>query len=74
MNSWIFAVVDEDLSPGKKKVHFVMEKEHQHHNDAQIEMSRQLILKRLQLENTCDQTLKEGQSCPLKSRNILGLR
>eukprot|EP00066_Takifugu_rubripes_P006828 XP_003971899.1 PREDICTED: serine/threonine-protein kinase Nek2 [Takifugu rubripes] len=63
-----WALLDEDLSSGKKKVHFVMEKEHQ------TEMSRQLIFKKLQAANMCDQTLKEGQTCPLKSRNILGLR
>lgn len=42
--------------------------------EQQTEMSRQPIFKKLQAANVCDQTLKEGQTCPLKSRNILGLR
>lgn len=73
INCLVFTVVDE-FSGEKKKVHFVMEKEHQHNNNAQIEMSRELILKRLQEANMCDQTLKEGQICYLKSKKILGLR
>lgn len=72
INSWVFTVVDVELSPGeKKKVHFVME-EHQY-NSAQIETSQQLFLKRLQVANMCDQTLK-GQTCYLKSKKICGLR
>lgn len=74
--SWVLTVVDEELSSReekKKKVHFVTEKEQQCDTSAQTETSRQLIVKRLQVANMCDQTLK-WQLCYLKSKNILGLR
>lgn len=72
INSWVFTVVDEEFSPGeKKKVHFVTEKEHQYNNSAQTETSRQLIMKRLKV---CDQTLKDRQTCYIKSKKILVLR
>lgn len=75
INSWVFTVVDEEFSPGeKKKVHFVTEKEHQYNNSAQTETSRQLIMKRLQVANVRDQTLKDGQTCYIKSKKILVLR
>lgn len=72
INSWVFTVVDEELWPREKKVHFVMEKEH---HGPQMETSRQLILKRLQVAKVCDQTLKEDRQFGyLKSKKILGLR
>lgn len=70
-------VIDEEnLSPGKKKVHFASEsKERRRHDGGQTVTSQELILKRLQVANQRAQTLKEVEkSCQLKSRQILGIR
>ncbi|XP_017267310.1 serine/threonine-protein kinase Nek2 isoform X2 [Kryptolebias marmoratus] len=61
----------EDLSPGKKKVHFAGEGK----ENLRSEGSQELILRRLQAANLRAKKLNEVEKmCQLRSRQILGIR
>lgn len=66
----------QDLSPGKKKVHFAGEtKENQQSHGLHTVTSQELILRRLHAANLRSRTLNEVEkSCQFKSRQILGIR
>lgn len=70
----ITLVLDENLSPGKKKVHFAQENK-EHHDGGQIVASQDLMFKRLQIAYERSEALRELEKiCQLKSKSILGLR
>ncbi|XP_035534870.1 serine/threonine-protein kinase Nek2 [Morone saxatilis] len=67
---------EENLSPGKKKVHFAGEsKENRRPDGRQSESPQELILRRLQVANQRAQVLNEVEkTCQFRSRQILGIR
>lgn len=67
--------IDQNLSPGKKKVHFETRSRDWQRDDGETVMPHEMILKRLQVANLRAQTSQEAEKiCPLKSRQILGIR
>ncbi|XP_013885280.1 serine/threonine-protein kinase Nek2 isoform X2 [Austrofundulus limnaeus] len=66
----------ENLSPGKKKVHFAGEsKENLQPDSQQSETSQEVILRRLQAADLRAKRLNEMEKiCQLKSRQIFGIR
>ncbi|XP_068198156.1 serine/threonine-protein kinase Nek2-like isoform X2 [Antennarius striatus] len=65
----------ENISPGKKKVHFAGESEEQIHDVHQGLADQELLLRRLQAANQLARTLKEVEkTCQSKSRQILHIR
>uniref|UniRef100_A0A3P8X0J2 Serine/threonine-protein kinase Nek2 n=1 Tax=Cynoglossus semilaevis TaxID=244447 RepID=A0A3P8X0J2_CYNSE len=71
LTPWCLVPDVDNLSPGKKKVHFAGDsKENQ-----RFDRSKELILRRLQAANLRAQTLSEVEAaCQMKSRQILGIR
>lgn len=67
---------DENISPGKKKVHFESRgREQQRRQDGQTATPHEMILKRLRGAIQRTQTLREVErGCELKSRQLLGIR